>query len=191
MTRKTRAAAIGLLILALGGLGAYTAINRGGDSGVNREGNSSGTNVVETPEIKQIVDQYSSGVLTAKSASIDSKKLTVKKEDGTTLTYGLPKDEFFLSVAPYMKSTHPCATHNLAGCQGELANKEFTVTAVNADGKIVLNETVKSHVNGFIDLWLPRDQTYRLTIGYNGKTAESEVSTYEKNDTCLTTMQLG
>ncbi|AIQ62802.1 hypothetical protein PSTEL_06495 [Paenibacillus stellifer] len=186
MTRKTRAAAIALVIVALGGLGAYTAMNRSTDGG----GDSGKATIAETPGIKQIVDQYSSGALTAKSASIDSRKLVVKKEDGTTLTYGLPKDEFFLSVAPYTDSTHPCATHNLAGCQGELANKEFTVTAVNADGKIVLNQTVKSHANGFIDLWLPRGQTYRLTIGYNGKTAESEVSTYEKNDTCLTTMQL-
>ena len=29
-----------------------------------------------------------------------------------------------------------------------------------------------SQANGFIDLWLPRDKTYKATIEYEGKAAE-------------------
>lgn len=53
-----------------------------------------------------------------------------------------------------------------------------------------MNETVKSQPNGFIDLWLPRDQNYKMTITHEGKQAQSEISTFESDDTCLTTMQL-
>ena len=60
----------------------------------------------------------------------------------------------------------------------------------DTEGNVVLNETVKSQSNGFIDLWLPRDKTYRTKIEYDGKMVESEFSTFEKDGTCITTMQL-
>jgi len=44
--------------------------------------------------------------------------------------------------------------------------------------------------NGFIDLWLPRDKTFNVTIEHNGKVAESVISTFEGDNTCITTMQL-
>ncbi|MNC52870.1 hypothetical protein D3C75_1022410 [compost metagenome] len=73
-----------------------------------------------------------------------------------------------------------------------MVEEEFNVSVKDSDGKVVLdNETVKSQPNGFIDLWLPRDQTYHVTIEHDGKKAESEISTFENNDTCVTTMQLG
>lgn len=53
-----------------------------------------------------------------------------------------------------------------------------------------MNKSVKSQSNGFIDLWLPRDRKYRMTISQEGRTAQSEISTFESDDTCLTTMQL-
>ncbi len=44
--------------------------------------------------------------------------------------------------------------------------------------------------NGFIDLWLPRNQIYKTTIEYDGKSAQSEFSTHKGDNTCITTIQL-
>ncbi len=78
----------------------------------------------------------------------------------------------------------------MTGCQGELADEEFDVYIEDSEGNVVVDETMKAQPNGFIDLWLPRDKTYKTKITYNGKTAESEVTTYEDSITCITTMQL-
>ena len=53
-----------------------------------------------------------------------------------------------------------------------------------------MDETVKSQANGFIDLWLPRDNTYHVTITQGDKSVESEISTFKGDNTCITTMQL-
>ncbi|RDU37630.1 hypothetical protein DRW41_07245 [Neobacillus piezotolerans] len=78
----------------------------------------------------------------------------------------------------------------MTGCQGELANEEFSVYIEDEKGNAVINETVKSLANGFIDLWLPRNQTYNVKIDYSGKTVEAELSTFDNDPTCITTMQL-
>jgi hypothetical protein len=78
----------------------------------------------------------------------------------------------------------------LAGCQGELVNEEFNVYMEDSKGNVIVDETLTSGANGFIDLWLPRDKKFVTKIQYDGKTVESEISTYEKDPTCITTMQL-
>jgi hypothetical protein len=78
----------------------------------------------------------------------------------------------------------------LTGCQGELVEEEFAVYIEDTEGNLILDETLKSQSNGFIDLWLPRDKTYRIKIVQDGKTVESEFSTFENDGTCITTMQL-
>ncbi len=145
---------------------------------------------MDAQSIKKMVHEYSTDILTAKSASITSKQLIVTENDEKSSTYDLPDNEFFLSIAPYVDQTHPCATHSLTGCQGEMVEKEFNVNIKDKDGTVILDETLKSQSNGFIDLWLPRDTTYSITVEHDGKTAESEISTFETDDTCLTTMQL-
>lgn len=78
----------------------------------------------------------------------------------------------------------------MTGCQGELADKEFDVYIEDTEGNVILNEKVKSQANGFFDLWLPRDEAYKIEIKYGGKVSESEISTFENDGTCITTMQL-
>lgn len=147
---------------------------------------------IDTQSIKQVVHDFSVRNTVAKSASITSKQLIVTDDDPTkSVTYDLPKDEFFLSIAPYVEKTHPCATHSLTGCQGEMVDEEFSVSIVDLDGNSILDKTLmKSQPNGFIDLWLPRDKSYRITVEHDGKMAESTISTFESDDTCITTMQL-
>lgn len=144
----------------------------------------------EKKDIKEVVHEYSTGSFENVSASITSQELIVEESDQSKKTYKLPKDEFFVSIAPYVEKTHPCAIHSLTGCQGEMVEKEYDVTIKDEKGNVVMDKTMKSQKNGFIDLWLPRDKTFQVKIEHEGKVAESEISTFEGENTCITTMQL-
>ncbi len=54
---------------------------------------------------------------------------------------------------------------------------------------MVVDKAVTSQSNGFIDLWLPRDKTYKVKITHEGKKAESQITTFENDATCITSMQ--
>lgn len=144
----------------------------------------------EAQSMEELVHDYSVGNISAPNASITSHQLIVTEEDDNESTYELPEDEFFVSIAPYIEDTHPCAIHSLTGCQGEMVEEEFHVYIEDEDGNEIVNETMQSLENGFIDLWLPRDKTYNTTITYDDKTVESEFSTFENDDTCIASMQL-
>ncbi|KAB2330074.1 CueP family metal-binding protein [Bacillus mesophilum] len=144
----------------------------------------------EAKDIKELIKSYSTSDMGEDSASITSHDLIVAKSDGSKHSYELPKDEFFVSIAPYINETHPCALHNLTGCQGEMANEKFAVYIEDEEGNAVVDEVMKSHDNGFIDLWIPRDQTYKISIAYKGKKADSTISSFKGDHTCITTMQL-
>lgn len=71
-----------------------------------------------------------------------------------------------------------------------MVEEEFDVLIVDEDGNVVVDDKIKTMSNGFFDLWLLRDKTYRVTIKKDGKTVESELTTFEDSSTCITTMQL-
>jgi len=150
------------------------------------EAQESKENVPE--DIKELVEDYSVGNITDQSASITSTELIVTDNDNTEVIYDLPEEEFFVSIAPFINETHPCENHSLTGCQGELANQDFNLYIEDMDGNVILDETMNSGANGFIDLWLPRDKTFHVTITHEGKQVESEISTFEKDGTCINTM---
>ncbi|SFE74027.1 hypothetical protein SAMN05192532_103319 [Alteribacillus iranensis] len=56
-------------------------------------------------DIKNIVNDYSTGEAQTASASITSHELIIQSSEGEA-TYDLPEDEFFVSIAPYEKETH-------------------------------------------------------------------------------------
>lgn len=56
--------------------------------------------------IKKLVQDYSTNKVQAKSASITSDQLIVTEKGGKEVTYDLPEDEFFVSIAPFVNSTH-------------------------------------------------------------------------------------
>lgn len=154
-------------------------------------GNADGTpSNEEKINIKQLVQDYSTDKITEGSASITSEELIITHSNGEKTVYNLPKDEFFVSIAPFIEQTHPCAIHSLTGCQGELAEKEFYIYIEDDKGNVIVNEKISSFNNGFIDLWLPKNNTYQVKIEYEGKVAESEISTFSGDNTCITTMQL-
>ncbi len=181
MKQRPKFIAIGLIAVVVAvGVGIY--LFSGGDKKTAHHENSK--------DIKQLVQDYSMRKITAQSASITSQQLIVTAEDSAKTTFDLPEDEFFLSIAPFVENTHPCEIHSLTGCQGEMVNQEFDVRVVDQEGNTVLDQKMNTQSNGFVDLWLPRDKTYRVTFEHEGKTAESEISTFKDDNTCITTMQL-
>jgi len=99
----------------------------------------------------------------------------------------LPKDTFYLSFAPYITQTHPCAIHSLASCQGELVNREIYAVITDSNGKEIVSSNFTTMENGFVGVWLPRDINATLTVSYNGLVAQAPIRTYSGSDTCLTT----
>lgn len=52
-----------------------------------------------------------------------------------------------------------------------------------------MDEEVQALESGFIDFWLPRDETFTVTIEHDGNVTEKEISSFEGDNTCITTMQ--
>lgn len=140
-------------------------------------------------DIKEIVSYYSGNTQINGVATITPTELIVV-EDKKELKYNLPKNEFFVSIAPYITKTHPCTIHNLTGCQGELTNIVFDVVILNSDGEEIINEKISSKENGFIDLWLPRNEEFEIQLSYAGKSAKSIIKTRNNSNTCVTSIQL-
>lgn len=110
--------------------------------------------------------------------------------EGKEFNFQLPANEFYLSVAPYIENTHPCGTHSLVTCRGELANMSFYVTIRDSQGQIVDEGIRTSYANGFIGLWLEKGFNGTLTIEKDGLIATAPLSLTSTTNTCLTTMQL-
>lgn len=154
------------------------------------EGSRDETKSFDTKEMKELVLDYTTRNIQAESASITSTELIVKDNDNQEKVYDLPENEFFVSIAPFINETHPCDIHSLTGCQGELVEEDFDLHITDSAGNVILNKTKRTEANGFIDLWLPRNETYNVTITQDGKTTESKISTFKGDNTCITTMQL-
>ena len=109
---------------------------------------------------------------------------------GAEVTVPMPDDLMFVSVAPYLQRTHPCATHYMSGCQGELVGAPVHVQALLADGTVWIDEVMPTMANGFIDLWLPRDQAIDLFLRLDGASVVGRVTTFADSRTCITDLQL-
>ncbi|WP_172812183.1 CueP family metal-binding protein [Dietzia sp. 111N12-1] len=124
-------------------------------------------------------------------ASVQPNELVLTSGDESLATIPMPDDQFYLAVAPYDTSTHPCQFHSLTTCLGEIATEEMHVTVTDtATGDILIDESRTTYDNGFLGLWLPRDVTGVLTIDYDGKSATVPIATGDQDLTCLTTMRL-
>lgn len=149
-----------------------------------------GADITSAADIKQLVQDYTMGEAEAASASITSSELIVTDENEEETTYDLPEDEFFVSIAPFVNETHECTIHSLTGCQGEMVNEDFDIHIENSSGDVILDETKQTEANGFVDIWLPKEDTYDVTIIQDGKETTSEISTFDGDKTCITDMQL-
>ncbi|HLQ72704.1 MAG TPA: CueP family metal-binding protein [Bacillota bacterium] len=143
-----------------------------------------------TEDIKALVHKYSTENIDDETASITSEELIITNNNDDETRITLPEDEFFVSIAPFETYTHECAIHSLTGCQGELENETFDVLIKDEEDNIVVDEQMETLANGFIDLWLDKNEVYTVTISQHDKEVTSELSTFEGDDTCITTMEL-
>ncbi len=122
-------------------------------------------------------------------ASITSEHL-VLFDNSEEIKLALPEDKFYLSFAPYINQTHPCATHSLSSCQGELVNQTVNVIITDGKGNEIVNSEMTTMENGFVGVWLPRNMNASIEVLYNGLSAQTSISTFSGSNTCLTTLQL-
>lgn len=122
---------------------------------------------------------------TGLSASITSDFL-VLMDDSNEVRLALPKDKFYLSFAPYITQTHPCGTHSLSGCQGELVNQGIHAIISDNAGKELVNSDLTTMDNGFVGVWLPRNINGTVTVSYNNLVAQAPITTFAGSNTCLT-----
>lgn len=136
--------------------------------------------------VKQVVSRLENATNEPFGASIKGDGLRLMDEEGE-IKLDLPKDQFYLSIAPYVSSTHPCSYHNLVTCRGELANVDIHVLIKDKAGNVLIDETYTSAQNGFIGLWLPKNIEGTLEVSYEGLVATSPIETKPESYTCLTT----
>jgi hypothetical protein len=78
----------------------------------------------------------------------------------------------------------------MTSCQGEMALKSFEVKGIDQNGEIVIDQTVNTLRNGFMELLLPREREISLLIKYSKVTAKGIIETFDNSPTCITTFQL-
>ncbi|WP_262851776.1 CueP family metal-binding protein [Mumia quercus] len=59
-----------------------------------------------------------------------------------------------------------------------------------AAGTTLVDETLTTHDNGFVGLWLPRDVDATLSVEVDGRTTSAPLSTTSADLTCVTTLRL-
>lgn len=127
---------------------------------------------------------------------ITSEEISASFPDGSHSSVKIPNDMFFVSIAPWINTTHPCTNHVPTGCTGELRNKSMHLVVKDAkSGETIKSEKVNTRNDGFIDIWLPRHKTLDVSIHYGNNTgvfleAKETISTHSGERTCITSMKL-
>lgn len=149
----------------------------------------------EGAEAREIIDQLEALPLEQRPAgdlaAVRPFELVLSDESGREARLPLPEDEFYLSLAPFLTTTHDCHFHSLTTCIGELRSQDLEVQVTDDRGAAVLEETVTTNPNGFLGLWLPRESELTLTCAQQGMSGSASISTSgEEAATCLTTLRM-
>lgn len=123
-------------------------------------------------------------------ASVRADELLLSS-DNQEVVVDLPDNQTYVSIAPYLTSTHDCFYHSLTTCLGELDNEDIQVTITDeATGEVLVDEATTTFDNGFIGFWLPDDVTGLIEVSYQGRTGTTEFSTTDDGVTCVTDLRL-
>lgn len=124
------------------------------------------------------------------NASVRADELLLSSDDQEVVV-DLPDNQTYVSIAPYLTSTHDCFYHSLTTCLGELDNEDIQVTITDeATGEVLVDEATTTFDNGFIGFWLPDDATGLIEVSYQGRTGTAEFSTADDGATCVTDLHL-
>lgn len=122
-------------------------------------------------------------------ASVKADQLVLTDEAGER-SLPVPDDKFYLSIAPYLETTHECFAHSLSGCQGEQVNQRVHLVVTDQQGKKLVDQQTSTATNGFVGVWLPRNVSGTVTATIDGRTGTVPFATTPTSPTCLTTLQL-
>lgn len=123
-------------------------------------------------------------------ASVRTDELLLSSDDQEVVV-DLLDNQTYVSIAPYLTSTHDCFYHSLTTCLGELSNEDIQVTITDeATGEVLVDEATTTFDNGFIGFWLPDDVTGLIEVSYQGRTGTTEFSTTDDGATCVTDLRL-
>lgn len=123
-------------------------------------------------------------------ASVRPDELLLSSDDQEVVV-DLPDNQTYVSIAPYLTSTHDCFYHSLTTCLGELDNEDIQVKITDeATGEVLVDEATTTFDNGFIGFWLPDDVTGLIEVSYQGRTGTTEFSTTDDGATCVTDLRL-
>jgi hypothetical protein len=78
----------------------------------------------------------------------------------------------------------------MTSCQGEMALKSFELKGIDQNGEIVIDQTINTLRNGFMELWLPRERLISLSIKHMDVAAKGILATFDDSPTCVTTFQM-
>ena len=71
-----------------------------------------------------------------------------------------------------------------------MALKSFDVKGIDQNGEIVIDRSVNTLRNGFLELWLPRERLISLSIKHMNFAANGFLATFDDSPTCVTTFQM-
>jgi len=142
---------------------------------------------LKTDDVRVLIDQLENQEQAdAIQASITHQEVIVYANN-QTYNIALPEDMFYISFAPYIQNTHPCYTHSLTGCQGELVNQMIDIDIYDDTGNLLESKQLSTGQDGFIGLYLNKGQSYRLEVSMNGLQASF---TTRPDQTCYTEVKL-
>lgn len=192
-TRRTLLSGLALSAFALAG--CTTAEDAAQPSSVPTPAALLTAHELEGRSAQEIIDQLEALPLAERPtdllAAVLPDQLSLSDAAGREASLPLPAGQSYVSVAPFVESTHECFHHSLTTCLGELQDQDLQVLLTTIDGDVLRDEVRTTAPNGFLGLWLPRDQQLTLTLTHDGASAATPLATDEESPTCITTMQLG
>lgn len=187
LARRRLLAGLVLTSLAVAGCSTDSAPEESGEDLLDAHGlqNRGARTLIEELEALPLADRPSDLL-----AAVLPDRLDLSDASGRQTSLSLSDEDFYVSVAPFVDTTHDCFHHSLTTCVGELQEQDLEVHVVAADGTVLVDEMRTTAPNGFLGLWLPRGQELALTLTRDGASASTQVTTTTDSATCLTTMQL-
>ena len=187
LARRRLLAGLVLTSLAVAGCSTDSAPEESGEGLLDAHGlqNRGARTLIEELEALPLADRPSDLL-----AAVLPDRLDLSDASGRQTSLSLSDEDFYVSVAPFVDTTHDCFHHSLTTCVGELQEQDLEVHVVAADGTVLVDEMRTTAPNGFLGLWLPRGQELALTLTRDGASASTQVTTTADSATCLTTMQL-
>lgn len=123
-------------------------------------------------------------------ASVRADELLLSSDDQEVVV-DLPDNQTYVSIAPYLTSTHDCFYHSLTTCLGELSGKDVDVVITDSKtGEAVVDESTATFDNGFVGFWVPSGITGTIEVTAEGKTGTTDFSTRSDGPTCVTDLKL-